>query len=90
MNSLRSIEERTVDDPQRYYGSSTKTVGGIYASAGGGLASLFAPGSASREIPCKQWEIPLPVTNPEGYDFCPCADVFAIVELKDVEYVCWS
>ena len=90
MDSLCPIEERAVDDPLWSHGCSMKTVGGIHAVVGGGSAQLFALGSASRGIPYKQWEIPLPVVGPFGYGFFPHADVFAVVELQHaVTYVLW-
>ena len=63
MDSLCPIEERAVDDPLWSYGCSIKTVGGIHAVIGGGSAQLFALGFASRGIPYKQWEIPLPTVG---------------------------
>ena len=47
-----------------------------------GPVRLFIPGSASRRIPRKEWEIPLPVVDLEDFAFFPCADVIAFVETK--------
>ncbi|KAF9793389.1 hypothetical protein BJ322DRAFT_1016908 [Thelephora terrestris] len=41
---------------------------------------LFALGSASRGIPHREWEIPLPVADPAGCCLCPDGDVIAFVE----------
>ena len=88
IDSLRPVEERAVEDPRRNFEHSTKAVGGIHAIVDGDTAHLFALGSASRKIPHEQWEIPLPVANPECYAFCPHANVFAAVEFSDSRYVC--
>ena len=88
MNSLRPAEERMVDDIRPTYLSTMKTIGGIHAITERNSVRLFALGSASRGIPYKQWEIPLPFDE-YSYDFCPRADLFAVVEWQLVEYVRW-
>ena len=86
MDSLCPIEERVVDDIRPDYSSTMKTNGGIHAIPENDSVRLFALGSASRGIPYKQWEIPLPFDE-YSYDFCPRADLFAVVEWQLVEYV---
>ena len=88
MESLCPIEKR-VDHLREDYDAG-RTVGGVHAIVDSGSALLFALGSASRGIPYKQWEIPLPITGPTvGYGFCPRANVFAVVKLQSAGYVCW-
>ena len=88
MDSLCPIEERVVDHLREDYDSG-RAVGGVHAIVDSNSVLLLALGSASRGIPYKQWEIPLPVTDPADYGFCPRVNVFAVVELQDVRYVCW-
>ena len=44
---------------------------------------LFAPGSALRGIPHKEWEIPLPILDPTNFCFYPDADVIAFTKLQE-------
>ena len=83
LNSLRPIEERRVNDlPIPYDRPISKVAGGIYAIVTESVR-LFTLGSASRRMPYKEWEIPLPFpgSNLGGYDFYPGEDVIAFVEL---------
>jgi hypothetical protein len=76
-HSLRPIEERIVHLDQWF----TRKSGGVYAvPSHDGPVQLFAPGSASRGIPHKEWEAPLASTFLEAYDVCPDADVIAFPE----------
>lgn len=67
----------------------TKAVGGVFAIAVGGSVQLFTLGSASRRIPHKEWEIPVPAPLYclEGYDFYPGSNVIAFVKLEKEVYV---
>ena len=82
MDLLRPIEERAVEDIQPSYTLPMKTVGGIQAIVDNGSVRLLSLGSASRGIPYKQWDIPLPVVNVDAYGFCPRADVFAVAVVE--------
>ena len=59
------------------------TVGGVCAMVKDSVR-LFTLGSASRGIPHKEWEIPLPVADPADYTHYPGADVIAFVELQGI------
>lgn len=76
---------RPEDVGERY----TKIAGGVYAIVKES-ARLFTLASASRRIPHKEWEIPLPVVNLAGYSFYPGVDVIAFVELQEMTCVRWS
>ena len=84
-DSLRPIEKKAVDNiriPDRYdYGF--KAAGGVYSIVKESVR-LITLGSASRGIPHKVWEIPLPCTEVTGYNFYPGADVIAFVEVRNV------
>ena len=54
MDSLHSVQERTIDGPRRDDVRSVKTVGGMHAVIEDDPARLFALGSASRGIPYRQ------------------------------------
>ena len=71
---MRPIEENVVY-PQSGY---PKASGGVYAVPGDTIR-LFTPGSKSRGIPYKEWEIPRPVARLKEYDFYPGADVIAFI-----------
>ena len=81
LNSLRPIEKRVVDFLQPDKGYSLRTTGGVHAVVKDSVR-LFIPGSPTRGIPYKEWEIPLPTANPIGYCFYPGADIIAFVELR--------
>ena len=87
LDSLRPIEERTVDRKSSEYVEFEKPAGGVYPIVDGSSVRLFTLGSASRGIPHKEWEIPLPVAELAGYGFCPGADVIAFVELQEAKCV---
>lgn len=79
LDSLRPFEQKVLGNflPPQFIRASN----GVFGLAGDSL-ELFVPGSASRRIPQKKWEIPLPVVRVEAYDFYPNADILAVVELK--------
>ena len=83
LDSLRPVEKRKVKTLKP---SPTidfaKAAGGVYATPAESSVRLFTPGSASRRIPQKEWEVPLPVDQLGGYDFCTSADVIAFVGTK--------
>jgi len=84
LGSLRPVEEKAVDDlriPENY--NDSKAAGGVYAIMKESI-QLFTLGSASRGIPHKMWEIPLPCIEVEVYHFYPGADVIAFVEVREV------
>ena len=54
--------------------------GGVYGMVEDSIR-LFTLGSASRGIPCKEWEISSPVNDVEGYCFYPGADVIAFLDV---------
>ncbi|KAF9653285.1 hypothetical protein BDM02DRAFT_3265533 [Thelephora ganbajun] len=78
LDSLRPIEERTVDNLGPDTGKP-RARGGVYAIVKESVR-LFSLGSASWRIPYKEWEIPLPGIHPRSYDFYPGADVIAFLE----------
>ena len=86
IDSLLPVEERTVDDPPIEGMNFTMTAGGLYAIFGiGGSVRLYRPGSASRGIPYKEWEIRAPIShypNPAHYCFYPGADIIAFAETR--------
>ena len=91
LHSLRPVEERAVGNlrPEDVGERYTKIAGGVYAIVKES-ARLFTLASASRRIPHKEWEIPLPVVNLAGYSFYPGVDVIAFVELQEMTCVRWS
>ena len=79
--TLSPTEEKTVCGlraPDNY--QNAKVVDGVHAILKNEVR-LFTLGSVSRGIPCKEWAMPLPVTAPQGYGFCPDADIISFVEL---------
>ena len=74
LESLRPAEERKMGNTWMDEIFSVSG-GGVYALITGDAVQLITLGSASRGIPQKEWEIPLPVINPEYYCLCPGADV---------------
>ena len=90
LDALQPIEERIVDRNWPEHMESERPAGGIFPTITGSSARLFAPGSASRGIPHKEWEIPLPDIDLASYGFYPCADVIALVELQEAKCVHWS
>ena len=87
LDSLRPAEERTVDGLQPWHQEHAQSVGGVYAIMKDDAVCLLTLGSASRGIPFKEWEIPLPTEDPAGYAFYPNADVIAFVKLQEVVFV---
>ena len=88
LDLLCPIEERAVENlpvPDNF--DYIKASGGVIAIIYGSVR-LFSPGSSSRRIPYKEWEIPLPPIRPGNYGFYPGADIIAFVELQ-VVYVYW-
>ena len=83
LDSLSPIEVKAVSNLtwEDLDEGSMKTAGGVYTIVKDPVR-LFTLGSASRGIPQKEWEIPLPVVNPAGYSFYPGANVIAFVELQ--------
>jgi hypothetical protein len=81
---LFAIEETVVPlEVQLDFVNISKTAGGVHAVyTGSGPVRLFSLGSASRGIPCKQWQIPSPVENCVGHCIYPPADLIAFVELQ--------
>jgi len=87
LDSLRPFEQKVLGkflQPQYIRASN-----GVFGLAGSSL-ELFVPGSASRRIPQKKWEVPLPTACLEAYDFYPNADVLAVAGLKGATCVFWS
>jgi hypothetical protein len=78
MDSLCPVEKRTVN-VWRDNVDRTRSGGGIYVIFQDSVR-LFALGSASRGIPHREWEIPLPVADPVVCCLCPDGDVIAFVE----------
>ena len=83
LDSLRPVEERTVNLQRRFQCGAS---GGAYVIVNDSIR-LFTLGSASRGIPPKEWEIPLPFTYPSGYGFYPGANVIAFVEGFEEKFV---
>jgi hypothetical protein len=82
LNSLRPMEVSTVENPPTGYERSTVAAGGVYAIAKSSVR-LFAPGSVSRGVPYKEWEIPIPILGGfkrRCYGFYPGANVIAFAE----------
>ena len=91
LDTLCPIEEMTIrdlepDPKDRYNNHLPKMVGSVYAIIHRDSVWLFTPGSASRRIPQKEWEIPLPPASVADYSFYPVADVIAFVEQSCVHY----
>ena len=84
IDSLKPIEERTVESLWEGGMDLIKTAGGLCAIMKGGSVRLFTMSSAIRGTPYKEWEIPAPVVNPLDYCFYPGADVIAFVDRKSV------
>lgn len=87
LDSLRPVEEKMMDRKWPEYVELEKPVGGVYPIVNGSSIRLFTMGSASRGIPHKEWEIPLPVVDLACYGFYPGADVIAFVELREPKYI---
>lgn len=87
MDSLRPVEERTIGGLRLEDQSFQTIAGGMHAVIKDSRVRLFTPGSSSRGIPYKEWEIPPPFADPEGYDFYPGANVIAFVRLAEVRLV---
>ena len=78
---MSPTEERTVCGlraPDNY--QNAKVVDGVHAILKNEVR-LFTLGSVSRGISYKECAMPLPVTAPQGYGFCPDADIISFVEL---------
>ena len=58
LNLLRPMEVTTMKSPPMRREWSTMNTGGVYAIASDSVR-LFAPGSVSRGVPYKEWEIPV-------------------------------
>lgn len=86
-DSLQPIEERVVERGWPEYVGLERPAGGVYPIVNGSSIRLFTLGSASRRIPHKEWEIPLPVVDLTGFGFDPGADVIALVELQQAKCV---
>jgi hypothetical protein len=83
LNSFRPAEERIMNLQRGYEWIS----GGVYAMVNFS-AQLFALGSASRRIPHKEWEIPIPeIDLPMRYAFDPGADVIVFLDTPDETHV---
>lgn len=63
---------------------SVVTGGGVCAVLEDDSVRLFTLGSASRRIPDKEWEIPLPVTSPAKCALYPGADVIVFAYLQQL------
>ena len=86
LDALRPNEERLLDHLRPGHGHDATTVGGVYATILRDSVRLVTLGSASRGIPYKEWEIPLPVESLAGYSFYPAADAIAFVDLSCVRW----
>ena len=84
VNSLDLAQTITIDTSLV---TAIKTVaGGVYALELGLELHLFAPGSASREVPYKNWEIEIPMKTwgtRFRTCFCPSANVVAFAEIQE-------
>lgn len=83
LDSLCPTEERRVN---LCVPDDLKTIGGVYAMAGESVR-LFAPGSVSRGIPHKEWEIPLTGIDLRSCGFYPDADIIAFAEIREATCV---
>ena len=81
--TIHDLRPETRDENNRHL---PKMVGSVYAIIPHDSVWLFTPGSASRRIPQKEWEIPLPLASVVDYSFYPVADVIAFVEQSCVHY----
>ena len=87
LESLRPVEKRTVENS---WTNDVEVISdGVYAILDDFEDSLrlFTLGSASRGIPHREWEIPLPVIDPVNYCLYPGSDVIAFVEQRGEECV---
>ena len=89
LQSLRPVEKRTVNVLRSGNVGDAKSVGGIHAVIKDSVR-LFALGSASRGIPHREWEIPLPVTDPAAFCLHPGGDVIAFLEQGEIKCVRFS
>ena len=87
LDSLRPIEERTTDCNWPKDVILDEPASGVYPAVNGSSVRLFVPGSTSRGIPHKEWEVPLPVADLEGFGFYPGADIIAFVEFQETKCV---
>jgi hypothetical protein len=86
LDSLRPVEKRSFEILQAGKVVHARSGGGAFAIAKDSV-QVFTLGSASRGIPHKEWEIPLPVTDLEDFCLYPGDDVIAFVEKQGVECV---
>jgi len=85
LDLMRPVEQRTVRNLQC---KDERTAGGIITVVNESVR-LFTLGSSSRQIPHKEWEIPLPTLALPEYGFYPGADIIAFAEVREVGYVHW-
>lgn len=87
LDSLRPSERKIVD---RLPGEwPLMTTGGV-ATIIGDSVRVFNLGSPSRGISHKEWNISLPVDDPESWCFCPGADAIAFFKVPESAWVDWS
>ena len=90
MDSLHPIKDKMVECLQTSHTDFATSASGVHVIVKNDLARLFTLGSASRGIPHKEWEIPLPDADPGDYDFDSSADVITFIGLRGMVYVCFS
>ena len=83
---MRPAEKRTLEIVHTGYRYHVKSAGGVFAIIEESVR-LITLGSASRGIPHREWEIPLPVTDIEDYCLYPGEDVIAFFEKQGVKCV---